>query len=513
MLRFLPMIAVAVATATPASSAGLPANPQVVTPISDDQFARDIQSVIAVNDPSVALPKLEAMTRRRDLSEQQSMTVAVIRISSLQILGRGTEAMSIGEEMIVGRPQSADAQLVMATAAFAASNYERSAQAIRRASELEPDVVNRIQVYELSIIISWLKSQDKLGEATALAQRLFDAGWDNGGPRFRSMLALDVIEEHLSDNDPTGAGRYVPMIADPGTFAKIFSERRFAGVKAAALDWAGSRIEKQWPVYLERVHGKWSQFGGPEQASDYAAALSLAGHDKTLVDTFLPIFDRTLNPDEDVLWVFVVAPVARSLASLGRWNEAFALFDRASKIWPPSYGANAINIDANRARYRMLKGDFTTAVRLYDALLDQVKAAEKEVTPQTRAYIDAYRLCSIHRARQGDVTVAANALSAQWTMREPNIISWLQLCIGKRGDALKTWQAALANPQARTDAVAYIQDLSDIGPKSVFVTEMRAAIIDLKDDPQLRAAVQPYGERLGWTLQEAAPREVVAQSR
>ncbi len=180
-----------------------------------------------------------------------------------------------------------------------------------------------------------------------------------------------MIDGHLDKGDQAGAGRYVPMIADPLSFVKIFSEKRFEGLRPAARDWAGTRLEKQWPIYLDQRRASWQRSGSPEAAADYAAALATAGHHATLVKIFLPIFDRKLDPHEDELWVFVVAPLANALAIEGRWDEAFALFDRASKTWPASWGANAINIDGVRARYRLTKGDFTMSVAMFDEVLEQ----------------------------------------------------------------------------------------------------------------------------------------------
>lgn len=142
-----------------------------------------------------------------------------------------------------------------------------------------------------------------------------------------------------------------------------------------------------------------------------------------------------------------------------------------------------------------------------------MKAAEGEVTPQTRAAVDAYRLCALHRSRANDVSREALALSAEWALREPSTVAWLQLCLGRKDDALKTWRAALANPQVRTDAVQFIQAREDIGPDSDFARELRAAEASLAEDPGLQAAFRPYGARLGWTLRQIAPKETIPQSR
>lgn len=513
MLHLIPLLALAAVIASPAKSAPDPATQSSEMPISDADFARELRTIIATREPAVGLPRLETLSRRQGLSNRQKAVVANMRVSALVALTKIVEARNVAEQLVRELPQSAEAHLILAHVTSAANDYSATADAISQASQLDPAIVNQIKVYDLSIVFSWLKSEDKLDRATALAQRLFDAGWDNGGPKFRSRLALDVVEEHLAKGDNISAGRYVPMIADPNVFAKILSEKRFAAVRSAAQDWAGARLEKQWPVYLQRTRATWLKSGSAESAADYASALSLAGHHKTLVDTFLPVFDRALDPNEDHLWIFLVSPLANALATLGRWDEAFALLDRASKTWPSSWGANAINIDANRAKYRLLKGDFTVALQLFDAVLGQIKTFESEVTPQTSATISAYRLCAVHRSGKAGVTAEARQLADQWTMREPHTVSFLQLCLGQREDALNTWRTSLANPQTRTDVVQFIQPRSDKGPDSIFAREIKTGEDWVAGNPTLRAAVLLFGDRLNWSLQETAPKESEAQSR
>ncbi len=476
-------------------------------------FDREARAIVVLKDAQERLARIEKLAARDGLTEIEEVVAESLRATTLASLGRNAEVVAAVEKLVAKYPRSAPTRLAEAQVAFYQNDYAKSARSIILASEIDPAVVNMIPVYELTIIFSWLKSQDRRAQSTALARRLFDAGWNNGSARFRSMLALDVIEENLTRGEFASAGRYVPMITDPATFARILSERSFAPVRPAARDWAGARLEKQWPIYLERTRSAWLQTRGPETAADYAAALEAAGHYRTLVDTFMPRFSRPLDPDRDMLWIFVAGPVARALAAQDRWEEAFAFLDRASKVWPPSFGANAINIDAARAQLRLNKGDYATAARLFEALIIQADAAENQVTPQTRATIEVYRLCALHRAKQKDVGGEAQALAAQWANRKPDTLAWLQLCLGKRDRALATWTAAVANPLVRTDAVRYIQPRSTLGPNSAFVREMRAAEIDLSNDPALRAAIRPFGDRLAFTISERAPAEAPAQSR
>nr|MBA3403992.1 hypothetical protein [Gemmatimonadaceae bacterium] len=102
----------------------------------------------------------------------------------------------------------------------------------------------------------------------------------------------------------------------------------------------------------------------------------------------------------------------------------------------------------------------------------------------------------------------AKPIVDEWGTRQPETVARLQLCLGKREDALHTMIASLANPLSRTDVVRFIQPQPAWVHSSAFAREMKSEEDWLRANPALHYAVSPFGTRLDWTMSELAPKEI-----
>jgi tetratricopeptide (TPR) repeat protein len=481
---------------------------QVHSKIADSDFGRELSDIVRTSrDAATALPRLEGLSRWPGLDQQQRMQVDGMRVRALSGLKQHAEAQTIAKAIVDTQPDLPDGHLILANAAFAAEDFPATAKALMAASLLQPDIVNQLPAYEIQLLAHQLKTGGERELLAAFAQRFFDAGWDKGNISTRSTLARDLILSLIEKGQVRDATRYLPLIVSPASYASIIADKRFAPIRAAVEEWAGPRLEKQWPIYLEKTRRAWLADRTQEAAADYVTALDLAGHNRTIVATFAPELSRAFEPREDELWIFVFPTVTRALAALGRWDEAFALLDRADKTWPAAWGANSINISGNRARLRLLKGDFEAAARLFSAVLDQAKPVALQVTPQTMANLKGYQLCAQHQMGGGDTGGEAERLAAKWGKREPANIAWVQLCLGQRDQALKTLISALQDDEGREATVGFMQPKSDTTVDSDFARKMAEAIDSLSRDPALVEAARQYGERRTWKLRDSAPPE------
>lgn len=488
--------------------AAAPGYSQLRSKVEDGSFGRELYAIVSsTTDPKEGLAKLEALAAKPGLTTDQRTQVEGIRVNALAALKRNSEARALAEALVKERPDLPERHLILANAAFAADDFPATAKALMAASLRQPDVVNQLPEYEIMLLANQLDSASEHHLLAAFGQRLFDAGWEKGRVGLRSTLAMDVIAELIENGRAVDANRYLPLVATPTAYSRLLTERRFEPIRKDAADWAGPHLEKQWPIYLERTKRAWLADRSPDTAADYANALKLAGHNRTLVDTFLPQLSRKLDPDADDLWIFLYPSVADSLAALGRWDETFALLDAGLKVWSVGDTANSINISGNRARLRLFKGDFALAARLFDEVLKEAEPVAVEVTPQTLALIRSYKTCAQHQAGGEDVRASAERLASEWGAREPTMVAWMEMCMGQRDEALKTLITALDNDEGRPQVLAFAQPKSDTSVDSNFARAMAAAMDSLARDPALLKAARNYGERRSWRIRDGAPAE------
>ena len=500
------VLALAVMPASASAQGPFPDESSAAT-VSDSWFRGEVSAILRLTEPGEALPRLERLTSQPGLSDQQRLIAMSLRVNALIGSDRIADAQSLAEALVRSYPDNPHSHLTLANALFAADDYAGLADAVIKASELRADVVKEFDPYDLRLVMVQLKAARDEDRVRAFARRLLDAGWDIGSAQFQSEVAYDAIEGALANGDTASASRYVLQISSPTTLAKILTEKRFEPLRPVAEDWAGEKLEKQWPVYLERTRAAWLKEGTPESGAEYASALVWAGHDRTLVAAFLPIFEGQLDARKDYMWLFVVPTLARALARLGRWDEAFKLYDQASLLWPPGTDDNALNISANRAVLRLLHGDFDRAARMFEDVLKEAGAASNGLTPQPRVLIKSYDICARHQLGS-DASHEARQLETDWAIRFPSAISRMQICLGRPDKALETWIKALGDPDSRSDVVEFAQPRIDDSPDSDFARTLARETEKIAKDGRLIHAVSEYGRRRTWAVSDAAPTEV-----
>jgi tetratricopeptide (TPR) repeat protein len=320
-------------------------------------------------------------------------------------------------------------------------------------------------------------------------------------------MAMKVIETRLKRGDIAGAAAMVPKIVSPFVFSQLLTEKEFYALRPAVEAWAGSRLEKQWEIYLEQARAEWEASNDLEAGVGYVRALGNAGHDRTLAATFLPLFDRPIDPNRDQDLVFIAPMVASALARLGRWDEAFRLFEKALVAWPEGSWANALNLTTNRARLLFYKGDFKAAVAQLEKDLDNAAKWSGQVHEGAIASMHLYRACALEQLGRGDEAASSSALVTGRKTVNPTRFAFLQLCRNDIGWARQTLLQALESEATRASVIAWMQPSNEETYASDFAKLMHARARQLRTDKELVAAVSKYGRILSEPINAAAPPE------
>jgi len=272
--------------------------------------------------------------------------------------------------------------------------------------------------------------------------------------------------------------------------------------------WTGPRQARQWESYLRETGARWQASRDPETAAPYVRALRSAGHSRTIVRDMLPTLMRPLDRERDYGQLWAIGSVADALARLGRWDEADALFGRALQTWPLGSDANAFNLSANRARIRLLRGDWAGALAAIEATLADVPRWGGAVSPGPLAGMHFIRACALHRLGRGDealssvgLVVGAAALDA---------VVELYLCQQRPEAARTALLDAIAGEAGRQKMVEFVQVDGTPPMPSDFGRELEDGRNRLRRDPQLRAAALRYGRILSYSAQAGAPPEAPA---
>jgi tetratricopeptide (TPR) repeat protein len=447
---------------------------------------------------------LESLLGRLSRPNMARGMIQFLRASLLLELDDHHAARAALEEAIRLLP-GYSAPLLMASMAEAYSDRpEHAIDYLLRASRIDPETVKQIPDYELSNILSRSGSPAYSRQRRELAARLFEIGWQGGSLGTRASLAADVIEAKIEVGDIAGARALVPQLVSPGSVRALLMLNKYRELWPALEEWAGPRQERLWPIYLGELKARWEASRDPEHGRPYLGALSGAGHDQTIVDTFLPTLE-TVDPERDFMLVFVVAPVADALARLGRWNDIEPFFERAQRIWPLGENANALNILTNRGRLRFYRGDFVGAVADLRKSLSDPAVATGEVGSSATLSIHYYLACALHRlGRDAEALGSTAAVMASGSVGRA--VS-LHVCRNEMDQARAALIAALADEDQRETVVGYVQQAEGRTMQSDVARELRARYESLRTDPGLHRAIEPYGRVLPYSYGAGAPTE------
>jgi tetratricopeptide (TPR) repeat protein len=226
-----------------------------------------------------------------------------------------------------------------------------------------------------------------------------------------------------------------------------------------------------------------------------------AGHYDSVIKDALPIVSGKLDPEADYDLILVVRDVAHALAYRGHWNEADAVFQKAQKVWPLGSDANALNIAGNQARYLMQAGRSTDGLQLMDKVIED--ARRWDVNPDAFAAMHHARACMLHQLGRGEEAGPSVAIAS--SVQRPSDIASLHLCMGNKDAAKRVLIEAVKNPLGRENVIAFMQK-RDVEPfPAEYARKLRAQIVELTEDPGVRAAALEHGRILEFSEREGAP--------
>lgn len=460
----------------------------------------DAAQVLAAADE--ALGKLPSPTRLRGY-------VQLVRSHALENLHRDSDAVAAAEESVELLP-GYSAPLIRAFTLNAYLNRTvQAADYLMRAITVDPAGAANIDDYEIDNLLRRLRGFHQEAQARAISDKLLQIGWIGRRLDSRSELALGAIKLHLNDHDVAGAKALVPKLLDPGDSRGLLTLNAAAEIWPDIEAWAGPRLERQWPIYLSEARARWEAGKTTTAARDYLMALKTAGEDETAVRNFLPLFDNP-NP-QDIDLIFMVPPLANTLAHLGRWADADALYERAQQAWPIDWQANALNISANHALLLLEEGHADKALELMDQSLAQARRWGPQVGQTALVRMEHSRACMLH-ALGRDAEARLSMVQALAVERGPGAAA-LDLCMGDPAAAKRALLDALGNEATRDDVIGFMQPGDAAPDPSPYAQKQRAAADALRADAEIRAAVAEYGRILPWRLNEAVHVDVQQSSR
>ncbi|HEY0627413.1 MAG TPA: tetratricopeptide repeat protein [Allosphingosinicella sp.] len=507
MKTFIGIVACLAIAATPARAIPLPKPEDVTQPAERPQLARFI-SVFGAAEPGDAVAELDAILGELPQPTQLRGLVQFFRASALRIdkPAQASEAVLESVRLLPGY----SAPLLLASQIFMYQDQSGSAaDYVLRASRIDPSIVNLLDDYEMAGLMTRLSEVNDKRRLALVGERLLETGWTRGRSGTISRMAMAVIEERLSKGDVKGASALVPRIVSPASFRRLLGEKSFAPIRLIAEDWAGQRLEKQWPIYLEQTRAEWEASRSAEAALAYVRALQAAGHDRTMVAAFLPIFDQPIDPDtkdaDDL--IFIVAPLADALARLGRWNEVDRLFQKASAIWPAGSFANALNVSGNRARLQIYRGNFEEAVKQLNAALDEANKWGGQVNQGASATLHLYRACAFEQLGRATEGASSAAIVISRGRVDPSALANFHLCRNDVAGARQALLEGLKNGQTRSEVVNWLQPVDGRTFDSGFARELHDRASRLRNDPALLGEARKYATIFDWPMNAAAPTE------
>ena len=454
--------------------------------------------------PAAVLATLDQALARLPRPTQLRGLVQMSRATGLKELGREPEAILAAEEAIRLLPNYSG-PLLMASELYAYSNRTSvSTDYLLRASEIDPVAVRSLPDYEVDNLIRRLGNANDTKRIRLVSKRLLAIGWTGTSISSRSRLAKAAIEQAVDDGDLAGARQLIPSLVVPGDSYALLMMKRYRPIWSDIEAWAGARLEKQWPTYLEEARSRWEASHDLERGGDYVTALSAARAPKVLIAKFLPLFDTPHDADLDWPLMFIASHVGSALMAENRAAEAIAMFDRAAETWPLGSSANALNIAANRGSSLLSADRPAEALTQLDLAIADTHRWGSEVNVDAVAAMQRLRACALHELhRDAEAAVSATIAGAGHAIAQAK----LDLCMGEISGARDALIAGLAQPSQRESIVGLLQpDGSPISPTNHDrLTRMREDA--LRNDPAVRAAIAPFGRVLDFAANAAAPDE------
>jgi tetratricopeptide (TPR) repeat protein len=470
-------------------------DPRTIAAPDEREAVSDLMALLVGTPPSdaAALARFDAALAKLTRPTPMRGLLQFYRANILSQLDRKAEAQDAIEESIRLLPEYSGPLLVASQVETYRDRGEAAAAYLLRASRIDPQIVARIPDYDLDNLLSRIPEDTGRELRVRLIERLFETGWRGERLRLRSRLAGELIAAYGARGQLARAEAFLPQLLNPADARRLLTQTRYRALWPKIEQWSGPRQERLWPLFLNELRQRWMASRHLNDALDYASALRLANRYQLIVAEFLPLFARPrAEEDYDLQWLAPV--VAGALARLGRRDEVEDLFSKALQIWPVGGDANALNLLANRGRYRYLHGDFAGAVADLRSAVADGERRGGEVSARSLLPMHHFLACALHRLGRDPEAFP----SAAYVVRSglPVTTASLHLCFDRKEAARAALIAGLAREGQRDDVIDFMQ-LEDEPPLPTEVdraTNARQAA--LRADPALLAAVAPHGRIL-----------------
>lgn len=502
------LITFAATTLTPSAALAVPLpKPEDVAGPAERPLLSRLSSALE-QDRKAAIAPLDALLAQLPQPTQFRGLVQFLRAGLLFQDNQSKDALDAISESIRLLPSYSAPLLVAAQVNAYGDRPDQAADYLLRASQIDPEIVNAFDDYDMFALLIRLGEFNYTRHRSALSERLLAIGWTGGTSKTISAMAFFALEDRIGRGDVTGASAMVPKLVSPQQFERLLTEKKFEPLRGLVDSWAGPRLEKQWPIFLQQAKSGWEASKDPKLGLAYLNALILAGHDRTAISTFLPLFSNKIDPIEDGDLIFMISPLAGALARRGRWEEAWKLFDRGQEVWLPDYSANTINIRANRGRLLYSKGEFEKSAHEMEEALKLAEKWAGQVNVGALTGIQLYRACALQQLGRSDEGVTSSALVASRKALDPIPFVTLQLCRNDLEGARLTLERALEKDATRGAVLSFLQPDDVETYDSDFARVMLKRKLALKSDKRLLAAARKYGRVATEPLGAGAPSEM-----
>ena len=451
------------------------------------------QRVVAILDAGGTTDAVEGRLDRigadMALSPDQRLAVEAVQMVVRSRSRASGLAMADAEGFAARNPQSPVSPLLIAEAALAAHQPERSADSLIAAAKAAGPLVQLVSPSTVSKLTDELDALSDRRRTAELAKALLYSGWRRGSAGLRSYLALAAIRDEIAAGGVEQARRLLPVVTSPASLHEILIDDRLSPLRADVVRVAGPRLELAWRDFLAKTRDEWLERGDALSATAYAEALKQAGHYEALSGSFLTRFMRGYNCPTDQVARSVGDTLADSLARTGRWTKAEDVMRRSGGVSPPTYAAMLLE-----------RGDFGRAAGLFSRSLRAADSPDTKAEEKALAWLRAASACASFRAGS----------RAVGTGFDPDLLDvssrmFVWLCMDRTAEAKSALISALADEEERAHALRWLQPFADPPQASAFRNEMNARIRRLQQDPAVTEAASHYGRILDWPLIAGVP--------
>lgn len=456
----------------------------------------------------ILLPRVEALLAKLPSPTPFRGYVQFVRAEMLvqttpDDLAINAAARAAAEEAIRLLPNDARPKMLATYIYTFGGNAGRAADLWLGLSRDDPTMAADSDVYMIGALLGRLNDEGDRRRVDLVSQRLVDIGFKNADPLDQSSLIMTSLKAKWRAGDRAGAEALVPSLLHPEQHAALLIDKEYQPLWPAIERWAGPRLERQWPAYLNEMKRNWEASQSLRAGTPYADALSEARDHAALVSTFLPILGQPLPPGEEFDAITLAPIVAHAMAQTGQLDAAIAMLGRMVKTLPEA-DPNRMNYTANIAAMTLEYGQPADALRLIDPVIAAADRVGPGVNFSAKVAMHSVRACALHRLGREAEAVTSITLIAGARRNIPGPYMSLMTCLQRPDEALTFLLSLLADPDRRAFTLGFIQPTIPLPVVTPNAIRERSFGDALRSSPQLLKAAARYGRVLGFAINAAA---------